>query len=262
MAGMLPPFVPPSARAAGENLPPITDFVIDRVEQSFGSSFHVPGAREDGGVATLPSIQEFVVQAAESGVDEDDFVQRTSRNPWGAYEAKHEVAGVPGSFEAPAASRLETDSLLDHHPQHSGTRDAIVNEIAEPVDAWTASAASAPSDAAPTKAPTEEASGVPEATSPAAPEVWMAEERDAFDWHAAANLTVPPAEAQRAADEWSSTEWDRSNGSVQDHIATLLSQIARRVRSGELEVHGSKQMGTEAALVAALSALLAESSRG
>jgi len=267
LAGMLPPFVPPSARVAGENLPPITDFVIDRVEQSFESSFHVPGAGEQGGVATLPSIQDFVVPAEESGSDEDEFehefVQRTSRNPSGAYEAQHEVAaGAPDAPRVPAASKLEPDLLLDQHTYQAGTHDAIVNEIVEPVDAWTASAASAPSDAAPTKAPTEEASEVPEATSPAAPEVWMAEERDAFDWHAAANLTVPPAEAQRAADEWSSTEWDRSNGSVQDHIATLLSQIARRVRSGELEVHGSKQMGTEAALVAALSALLAESSRG
>jgi hypothetical protein len=89
----------------------------------------------------------------------------------------------------------------------------------------------------------------------------VAEERDAFDWHAAANLAVPPAEAQRAADEWSSTEWNRSGGSIQDHIATLLVQLSRRVRSGELEVQGSKQMGTEAALVAALSALLAESAR-
>ncbi|MEO7103460.1 MAG: hypothetical protein ABI119_08985 [Gemmatimonadaceae bacterium] len=263
---MLPPFVPPSARAAGENLPPITNFVIDRVEQSFESSFRLAGTGAEGGVATLPSIQEFVVRAGESSSDEDEFVQRTSRSPWGAYEAQHEVAGGGQEGpEAPAASTLQPDLLLDHHTYQSGTHDPIVNEIVDPADAWTAStvsvsvSVSVSSDAAPTETPTEEASEVAEATSTAAPEVWMAEERDAFDWHAAANLTVPPAEAQRAADEWSSTEWDRSDGSVQDHIATLLSQISRRVRSGELEVQGSKQMGTEAALVAALSALLAES---
>jgi hypothetical protein len=41
----------------------------------------------------------------------------------------------------------------------------------------------------------------------------------------------------------------------------MLAQVSRRVRSGELEVQGSKQMGSEAALVAALSALLAESAK-
>ncbi|HXF23077.1 MAG TPA: hypothetical protein VN602_01065, partial [Gemmatimonadaceae bacterium] len=96
---------------------------------------------------------------------------------------------------------------------------------------------------------------------PVAPEVWVSEERDAFDWHAVANLTVPPAEEQRAAEEWSSTEWDRSSGSMQDHIAAQLAQVSRRVRSGELEVRGSKQMGPEAALVAALAALLSEQGR-
>jgi len=273
---MLPPFVPPSARAAGENLPPITDFVIGNVEQSFESSFGMAPEQEDGGVATLPSIQEFVVDAhtdahtdahaddhAEaSGADDDEFVQRTSRNPWGAYEAKHEVAGeVSETPDVPAAARLEPDLLLDHH--QPGSRDAVVNEIVEPVDAWTASAAPSRSDAASSgasEASPEPGSDESEEASTAAPEVWVSEERDAFDWHAAANLAVPPAEAQRAADEWSSTEWDRSNGSVQDHIATLLAQISRRIRSGELEVQGSRQMGTEAALVAALSALLAESS--
>ncbi|MEO7040947.1 MAG: hypothetical protein ABI035_01650 [Gemmatimonadaceae bacterium] len=253
---MLPPFVPPSARAASEKLPLITDFVIGHVEHSFDNSFRVPGNGEEGGVATLPSIQEFVREAEQSSADDDEFVQRTSRNPWGAYEAQREVAGeVADAPEAPAASRLEPDLLLDQHHHQAGSHDAVVNEMIEPVDAWTASAAPARTDATPAEA------GAREAASTAAPEVWVAEERDSFDWHAAANLAVPPAEAQRAADEWSSTEWDRSNGSVQDHIATMLAQISRRVRSGELEVQGSKQMGTEAALVAALSALLAESTR-
>ncbi|MEO8944967.1 MAG: hypothetical protein ABI338_00610, partial [Gemmatimonadaceae bacterium] len=93
------------------------------------------------------------------------------------------------------------------------------------------------------------------------PEVWVAEERDAFDWHGVANLTVAPADAQRAADDWSTTEWERSSGSVQDHVAALVAQVARRVRNGELEILGSKQMGTEAALVAVLSALLSEPGR-
>lgn len=251
---MLPPFVPPSARVASENLPLITEFVIDRVERSFGSSFSLSGETEAGSVATLPSIDEFVRDGAdasnEAPVGYDEFVQRTSRSPWGTYEAQHEVKGnaeAPSSGLAKAAA-LEPDLLLgDHRNVSSGSHDAIVNEVAEPADAWTASAASKHVDAA--------------APSTAAPEVWVAEERDAFDWHAAANLATPPAEAQRAADEWSSTEWERSSGSVQDHVAALLAQVSRRVRSGELEVQGSKQMGSEAALVATLAALLAESAR-
>lgn len=265
MAGMLPPFIPPSARAPSENLPLITEFVIDRVEHSFGSSFSVGGGVEEGGVATLPSIQEFVrdgsgVPAAASA--DAEFVQRTSRSPWGTYEAKHEVAaGAESSLAVPVRPSLEPDLLLDGHTPHSGSEDAVVNEVVEPADAWAASAASSRIDSAPASTVKEPVSAGTPAPSTAAPEVWVAEERDAFDWHAAANLAVPPAEAQRAADEWSSTEWNRSGGSIQDHIATLLVQLSRRVRSGELEVQGSKQMGTEAALVAALSALLAESAR-
>ena len=45
------------------------------------------------------------------------------------------------------------------------------------------------------------------------------------------------------------------------NVSTLLAQISRRVRSGELEVQGSKQMSAESALVAALGALLAESAK-
>jgi hypothetical protein len=269
---MLPPFVPPSARVASERLPLITQFVIDRVEHSFESSFSFGGA--EGGVATLPSIDEFVRSPAESGAGarsaettgDDEFVQRTSRSPWGTYEARHEVAGSTES--APAASArgtLEPDLLLDHRSPPAGSEDAIVNEVAEPADAWAASAASSnleKSTASTTGESSEAAEAQPETSTPSTqPEIWVAEERDAFDWHAAANLALPPAEAQRAAEEWSTTEWDRSSGSVQDHVAAMLAQISRRVRSGELEVQGSKQMGSEAALVAALSALLAESSK-
>lgn len=270
MAGMLPPFVPPSARVASENLPLITEFVIDRVEHSFESSFSLSheADAEAGGVATLPSIDEFVrdetplsdeASGEASSTGEEEFVQRTSRNPWGTYEATHQVAeNVEPLSPEPVHAALEPDLLVGgHHDASPGSHDAIVHEVAEPADAWAASAASAHSDAAPAISASEEAA----APSTAAPEVWVAEERDAFDWHAAANLATPPAEAQRAADEWSSTEWERSSGSVQDHIAAQLAQLSRRVRSGELEVQGSKQMGNEAALVAVLAALLAESAR-
>ncbi|MEO7218612.1 MAG: hypothetical protein ABI026_10500 [Gemmatimonadaceae bacterium] len=275
---MLPPFVPPSVRVASENLPLITDFVIDRVEHSFESSFSI-GDTAEGGVATLPSIEEFVLQdpgqgrhepAAETTEDEQ-LIQRVSRSPSGAYEAKHEVPGGAGgaTTSAPAHGTLEPDLLLDRRRPLPGSQDAVVNEVVEPVDAWEASAARAVADRPGSAEDATVLSGSSETlvspaeavgTPPAAPEVWVAEERDAFDWHAVAHLAAPPAEAQRAAEEWSSTEWDRT-GSVQDHVAAMLAQVSRRVRSGELEVQGSKQMGSEAALVAALSALLAEATK-
>lgn len=250
---MLPPFVPPSARIANENLPLITEFVIDRVEHSFGSLFSVSGATDAGGVATLPSIDEFVRAQPEvaTSADDEEFVRRTSRSPWGTYEADHEGAGKPDAGRTGPVS-IEPDLLLEHR-NPSGSGDAIVNEIVEPAEAWEASAASSTIDATPAEPESSVAAPIP-----AAPEVWVAEERDAFDWQAAANLAVPPAEVQRAAEEWSSTEWGRSSGSIQDHVAALLAQVSRRVRSGELEIQGSKQMGTEAALVAALAALLSE----
>jgi len=263
---MLPPFVPPAARASSEALPLITEFVVDRVEQSFDSSFSLSGDTGAVATVTLPSIDEFVRNEPESARDADDeFMQRTSRSPWGTYEARHEASeGAP--LPATPAAALEPDLLPieDHRAPPSGSEDAIVNEIAEPADAWAATAGTnseAPFGKAPGVTQTGGRGEQPPQPSSVAPEVWVSEERDAFDWHAVANLTVPPAEEQRAAEEWSSTEWDRSSGSMQDHIAAQLTQVSRRVRSGELEVRGSKQMGPEAALVAALAALLSEQGR-
>jgi hypothetical protein len=252
----------------------ITEFVVDRVEQSFQSSFSVEEGAE-GGVATLPSIQEFVVAAAGAAgapeetaetVEDGVFIQRVSRGPSGEYEARHEAAAGDDDRSSERASA--PDLLADPRGRLSGSEDAIVNEIVEPVSAWEASAGPSvvelPEPAVKGEPDQTAARSEPQGhTAPpsAAPEVWVAEERDAFDWHAAANLAVPPAEAQRAAEEWSSTEWDRANTSVQDHVAAILAQVSRRVRSGDLEVHGSKQMGSEAALVAALSALLAEATK-
>jgi hypothetical protein len=266
LAGMLPPFVPPAARVSSETLPLITEFVVDRVEHSFESSFSTSG--ESGGAiatATLPSIDEFLRDEPESARDADhEFMQRTSRSPWGTYEARHEVSGAPGApLPATPAAALEPDLLPieDHRAPPSGAEDAIVNEIAEPADAWAATAGGNVEEASADTREAEPAAAEAAVSSPAASEVWVSEERDAFDWHAVANLAVPPAEEQRAAEEWSSTEWDRSSGSMQDHIAAQLAQVSRRVRSGELEVRGSKQMGPEAALVAALAALLSEQGR-
>jgi len=260
---MLPPFVPPTARVSSETLPLITEFVVDRVERSFESSFSPSGGSQAVATATLPSIDEFVRDEPESVQDADDeFMQRTSRSPWGTYEAEHERDDAPGvPLASTPAEALEPDLIAidEFRSPPAGSEDAIVNEIAEPAEAWAASAGSRADTEAEEASPS--AAETPPAHSPIASEVWVAEERDAFDWHAVASLAVPPAEEQRAAEEWSATEWDRSSGSMQDHIAAQLAQVSRRIRSGELEVRGSKQMGPEAALVAALAALLSEQGR-
>jgi hypothetical protein len=239
---MLPPFVPPSVRSPDENLPQITEFVIDRVEHSFDNSFDISGVG-DGGVAVLPSIDEFVLV-------------RTAEPASTAGEPRMGEEGYVPTSDVVAAHVPDAEQLLGaHRVAPSGSQDAIVNEVVEPAEAWEASAASTSIE---TEAAGPESSADLE-PSQAAPEVWVTEERDAFDWHSAASLAAPPADVKRAAEEWSATEWERSTGSLQEHIATLLSQVSRRVRSGELEVHGSKQMGNEAALVAVLASLLAES---
>ncbi|MDQ2890890.1 MAG: hypothetical protein M3R65_10135 [Gemmatimonadota bacterium] len=270
---MLPPFVPPSARASSESLPLITEFVVDRgghpFERPYPASFDAAGT--DGGVATLPSIDEFLMVAAAPAnwtvPAPDEFVHKTSRAPSGAYEAS-EQAGTEAHIAPVAitAAALEVDMLLPTHPAPVGSEDAILNQTVERAEDWEASASSnEPSPPAETPASKDEPSGGASESGqpmpPHAPEEWIARERDAFDWHSVASLAVPPAEEARAAEEWSSTEWDRSSASVEDHISGLLAQVARRVRSGELEVQGSRQMGVEAALVSVLAALLAESAK-
>ncbi|MDQ6737668.1 MAG: hypothetical protein M3Z30_08205 [Gemmatimonadota bacterium] len=273
---MLPPFVPPSVRIASESLPLITEFVVDRVERSFGNpspNFASFGSSQDSGVATLPSIDEFIVDASEepSLGESEDFVRRTSRSASGAYEATQEAPGATQyapNTSAPTAPAdvvedpVEADTLLGGHRPPVGSSDAIVNETVEDVAAWEASAAvETRQDSAALRPDATSGAEEPSAPSQNAPEEWVAQERDAFDWKSVASLAVPPAEDQRAAEEWSSTEWDKGGGTLQDHVSSLLSQIARRVRSGELEIQGSRQMGTEAALVSVLAALLAESEK-
>ena len=276
MAGMLPPFVPPSVRIASESLPLITEFVVDRVERSFGNpspNFASFGSSQDSTVATLPSIDEFIVDASGERAkgESEDFVRRTSRSASGAYEATHEAPGAtqyaPYTSAPPAPADVgqdpvEADTLLGGQRPRIGSSDAIVNETVEDVGAWEASAAGETrQDTSALRPDTTSGAEEPPAPSQNAPEEWVAEERDAFDWKSVASLAVPPAEDQRAAEEWSSTEWDKGGGTLQDHVSSVLSQIARRVRSGELEIQGSRQMGTEAALVSVLAALLAESGK-
>ncbi|MGI8510798.1 MAG: hypothetical protein ACR2MQ_15930 [Gemmatimonadaceae bacterium] len=96
------------------------------------------------------------------------------------------------------------------------------------------------------------------AASQTTPDAWVSEERDSFNWQSAGRLAASAQDERRASEEWSSTDWEPRGNASQDHIVMLLGQVARRVRSGELQIHGTKQMTAEAALAAILAALLAE----
>ena len=84
---------------------------------------------------------------------------------------------------------------------------------------------------------------------------WVNDERNAFDWQAMAALAIKHEEEHRATDEWASTNWE-SSPSDADHVAAMLIQVARRVKSGELLVAATRGMSTEATMAATLMALL------
>jgi hypothetical protein len=223
---MLPPFVPPSARASAEVLPLITEFVVDRVDRSFEATF-IPEAEYGGETevltsapviefalpGTLPSIEEFVMR--------DPYVER------------------PGA--AAVSSESETTPLVQL--QHAQSQGALTEQTTEQPE----TVVEPPSQ--PVTQPAQD---------------WIEAERDAFDWQSMAHL-APDNDAQRANDDWTSTDWDApaaAASSTADHIAAMLMQVARRVRSGELKINAPRGMTTEVALAAALTALLAEPDTG
>lgn len=287
---MLPPFVPPSARVTSESLPLITEFVIERVEHSFESplgatpEFASAAPRSVAFGEQLRSIDEFrwrwrvsdrpadiaADQGAGDTVDEPDALGAVGL-PDAMESGPADMPGEPSPIPSGTLAFVE-ETIPDAHP--AGVPEPIVNDAADEGAAWAAAAADAALQAEPATTPVTTPVEQTEATgpelspasevsaSPAAPaaaaDTWVAEERDAFDWHGVANLAVAPDEERRAAEEWSGTQWERTADTAQDHVAGLLSQVARRVRAGELSVQGSKQMSAEAALAAVLTALLSE----
>jgi hypothetical protein len=105
---------------------------------------------------------------------------------------------------------------------------------------------------------------VPAAEAPAEPPVaeptaaWVDQERNAFDWQSVAQLAPAVDDAQRADDEWTATDWDQAGESDAEHVSTVLMQLARRVRSGELHLEALRGASVEATLASVLAALLAD----
>jgi len=233
---MLPPFVPPSARAPTESLPLITQFVIDRSEaraSTIGPDGATAVAERDLGAGSeqdwgageaIPSIEEFVRWQAPQPPGERPAGDEPVRPPEPGHAAAHAASRTPERAAAPG----------------EGSRTVTVIAAAAVIEETVAAPAESPQPAA----------GAAEAA-------WVSEERDAFDWGGVATLATRADDEHRAAEEWSSTQWDRPAASPEsEHIATLLMQLARRVRAGELQVATHRQMGTEAALAAVLTALL------
>lgn len=102
----------------------------------------------------------------------------------------------------------------------------------------------------------------PPSPPPPGIEPWATGEWQRYDWRAAAALG--PEDRARAAQAWADLDWEgdaRSRATQRnDEIAAALEEIARRVRAGELHVHGHAGMSAEAAAAAALAALLAKRS--
>jgi len=108
---------------------------------------------------------------------------------------------------------------------------------------------------------TTPSSGAPAIASGAAtpPEPWATGEWQSYDWRAAAALA--PDDSSRAQEAWSDLDWDSDARHVsRDRAATVaaaLERVARQIRAGDLPVRGHTGMTDEAAVAAALAALLA-----
>lgn len=266
---MLPPFVPPSARASAQPLPLITEFVVDRVERSFEP--HVPrpawevAEPDTGGLtATLPSIDEFLLQHAESaiGTDISEEAVSTAAPPVEDVTATVERSTDVSQPVAPEGETAPEDDMAAAE-ESVGVEQADqslvggVEEVSAPEPVTQEPLSKEPERQDPDVDRAEHLEEVfPVAEPVMAGETWVAEERDAFDWQGAATLAPAEDEERRAAADWSSTDWDHKGTSTQDYIVSLLAQVARRVRSGELHVHGNRAMTAEAALAAVLAALL------
>ena len=91
-------------------------------------------------------------------------------------------------------------------------------------------------------------------------EQWEEQDWYGFNWGSAAALAGAPAEDERADAAWSTTEWDSAargaSKPAANSVAAALDSVARRIRSGELAVSADAAVTTEAAVAAALAALL------
>jgi len=205
-----------------------------------------------------PSVHAAEFTKAEEAVEEAPVAAHVDTEP------EHEPVQLP-------VQELEQESWAAERTEDAAPELAHEEPVYEQAPTISAEAESAePESAEPEPVATERMDEVPEiaaveVASSATPAVsdmgndaeWVNAERDAFDWGSLAGLAATPLhDDQRAEDDWAATNWDAGAHSDAEHLASLLSQVARRVRTGELKVDGGRGLSAEAALAATLAALL------
>jgi hypothetical protein len=225
--GLPPPFQPGSAE-------PPPEVLIDQVAGLASSA------------AAMPSIDEFLYEEHAQDVI---------------------TAAAPPPPPREASARPTTPAYVPPLPGFTGQASPPAPARAHDFAARTPAqpyAAPAPPRAEPRYQPPRTAT--PAVARPAMTEPpprsgdsWASGEWQSYDWRSAGALA--PEERARAAQAWSDLDWENeTKNRVRERneaIAAALEGIARRVRTGELLVHGHSGMSEEAAAAAALAALLA-----
>lgn len=258
------------AQASGQEpeqepaLPSIDDFLLRPLEQVQAES----GAPEPEIDAATEQEHALAYAAASPGAPEappettSQSAAPPSQAPSEESSAPEPVALIQDYFvEAPHTEPDQSEAALEQQSADSMQQEEQEAEprVAEEPEPRAAGEEAVPTETAPAPEETPSStSGTNKLLPQTTPDAWVSEERDSFNWQSAGNLAAATDEERRASEEWSSTDWEPRGGDSQGHIVTLLAQVARRVRSGELQIRGSKQMTAEAALAAVLAALLAE----
>ena len=255
-------------------LPPITDFLYDEPE---------PDALAESGYGPLTGEHA----AAEMGGQTPAYGSPGMTPAHGSpgMTPSHGVAGQTpaygggGQWQTPAhgaAQQTPAYGSAQPTPAHGVGRGTPARSTpVPPLPGFTPARGTPPApipSAAPWPSPERGSRGFegppaghappPPPPQPQSPEPWATGEWQRYDWRAAAALG--PEDRARAAQAWADLDWEgdaRSRATQRnDEIAAALEEIARRVRAGELHVHGHAGMSAEAAAAAALAALLAKRS--
>lgn len=257
--GIVPPFVPgrePLYYSSGSDEPP-PEVIVDQV------------AGLASRAAELPSITDFLYDEPEP-----DALAESGYGPLSGEHAAAEMGGQTPAYGSPGMTPAYGSPGMT--PAHGVGRATPARSTPVPPLPGFTPARGTPAVPIPSAEPwpspghgSRAFEGPPAGHAPSppppqsqGPEPWATGEWQRYDWRAAAALG--PEDRARAAQAWADLDWEgdaRSRATQRnDEIAAALEEIARRVRAGELHVHGHAGMSAEAAAAAALAALLAKRS--
>jgi hypothetical protein len=217
------------------------------------------------GPATLPSINEFLYHEPQRNVTPAPAIPaRTPDEPARSTPPAY-VPPLPGftgraSSAPPARAHdfaVRTPTQQYAAPMQPRAEPRRTPAVAQPAVAQPAVAQ--PAVAQPAVAQPAVAQPAVAESPTRAGDSWASGEWQSYDWRSAGALA--PEERARAAQAWADLDWEsETRNRVRERneaIAAALEGIARRVRTGDLLVHGHPGMTEEAAAAAALAALLA-----